>query len=111
MWAAYAVRAAHSLCMSESITPASTGTFDIRTSGGTQIILELAPDGSYLTRKPGMTRPAGDAEPSRLSGDFTRLPLATLPTLAVGEPGRFAVVVDEVTEHRGTTPITNIEAV
>ena len=97
--------------MSDSITPTSTGTFDIRTAGGTQLILELTPDGGHLTRKPGMFRPDGDAEPPRLPGDFTRLPLATPPTFEVGSAGRYAVVVDEVAEHRDTAVIASIGAV
>lgn len=96
--------------MSETITPESTGTFKVRTAGGTELVLELTKEGPFLTRKPGMFRPDGGSDPVRLQGDFTRLPLAVAPTVAVGSPGRFVVVVDDVAEHRGTAPIVSIEA-
>lgn len=102
---------AHSPCMSDdSITPTSTGTFDIRTAGGAQLILELSQDRAHLTRKPGMFRPDGEAEPNRLPGDFTRLPLASTPTFVTGEPGHYAVLADEVCEHHTTARITSIHA-
>lgn len=82
--------------MSNDIT-LPDGTYEVRTAAGTSYILELE-DGStdYVTRKPGMARPDGDAtEPKRLPHDFERMPLAARPRLEVGEPAVFEVTEDE----------------
>lgn len=94
--------------MSEKITPASTGTFTIRTAAGTELLLELTGEGDSLTRRPGMNHPQGHSEPSRLLGDFTPLPLVVRPTLTVGEPGQFEVIAGRAPEIRVSAPITEI---
>lgn len=96
--------------MSQAVTPESTGTFEIHTAAGTELLLELDSTGGHLTRRPGMARPEGHSEPARLPGDFAPLPLVSLPALAVGSPAIFEVLVGEDVETRPTAPITLIRA-
>ena len=92
-----------------AITPESVGTFNVRTAAGTDFIVELTEEGRYATRKPGMRKPDGHSEPSRLPGDFTRLILDDFSEVTVGKPALFPLVVDDQVRLVQTAPITIIE--
>lgn len=87
-------------------------TILIHTAAGTELILELGDEVSTLTRKPGMTKPeAGHAEPARLRGDFTPLPLlqpVDLGSIREGETAEFNLLVEDVPEERTTSVVTSV---
>lgn len=93
-----------------AITPETFGTFKMETAAGTDIVLELAADGWYVTRKPGMRKPDGHTEPQRLRGDFTRVDLYDVPEITPGEPVELLMLHSDGTVDRvHTAPITVIE--
>lgn len=96
----------------QSITPQSTGIFDVRTAGGTSLVLELDTAEAHVTRKPGMARPtAGFDEPRRLPGDFTRQPLTERPTITVGGTVALNVLAGDAPARIETAPILTIEEI
>lgn len=97
--------------MSSIIDAASTGTFEVHTAAGTDYVIELG-DVSYITRKPGMSRPQPDAaEPTRLPYDFECVTLHELPRIVVGEPFVFLREEDDGFARVETAVVTAIHAV
>lgn len=96
--------------MSDIITPDTNGTFEITTAAGTVLLLELTENEGFLTRKPGMSRPSGGSEPPRLPGDFARQALVLAPSVTVGEPGEYWILVESEAVHVVTADTTSIQA-
>ena len=82
----------------------STTGLAVQTDAGVDYLLE---DG-FLTRRPGVHRPAGPAERDAIMPSFTPVPLVGRSEMQLGEPVAFTVVVDGEQVKQISAPVTSI---